>query len=109
MVPRRAPSRRGRNRCHRLPRAIAETGSLALLSQPGCSRVVSLLPALHVAIVRPEDLCFGMGEFFAARADDIAGVSNLTLVSGPSRTADIELSLTIGVHGPARVVVIVGP
>jgi len=89
--------------------AIAETGSLALLSMPGCSRAVSLLPPLHVALVRAEDLFFEMGAFFEARSDQIAAASNLTFVTGPSRTADIELSLTIGVHGPARVVVVIGP
>jgi L-lactate dehydrogenase complex protein LldG len=89
--------------------AIAETGSLALISRQGCSRAVSLLPPVHIALVQPHDLMFSMGEFFAARAAAIAGASNLTFVTGPSRTADIELSLTIGVHGPARVAVIVGP
>jgi len=92
--------------CHA---AIAETGSLALLSLPGCSRAASLLPPLHVALVRPGDLFFAMGDFFEARRDQIAAASNCTFVTGPSRTADIELSLTIGVHGPGRVVVIVGP
>ena len=89
--------------------AIAETGSIALLSGPGCSRVVSLLPPLHVALIRPDDLFHGMGDFFAARADRIANAASCTFVTGPSRTADIELSLTIGVHGPGRVVIIVGP
>jgi L-lactate dehydrogenase complex protein LldG len=89
--------------------AIAETGSLALLSLPGCSRTASLLPPLHVALVRPEDFFDAMGAFFDARKDQIAAASNCTFVTGPSRTADIELSLTIGVHGPARVAVIVGP
>ncbi len=89
--------------------AIAETGSLALLSVPGCSRVVSLLPPVHVALVRAGDLFFAMGEFFEARKDQISSASNCTFITGPSRTADIELSLTIGVHGPARVIVIVGP
>jgi L-lactate dehydrogenase complex protein LldG len=89
--------------------ALAETGSLALLSLPGCSRTASLLPPLHVALVRPDDLFFAMGDFFDARTDHIAAASNLTFITGPSRTADIELSLTIGVHGPARVVVILGP
>jgi len=89
--------------------AIAETGSLALISEPGCSRTVSLLPPLHVALVQPRDLYDAMHDFFMARARDIASASNLTFVTGPSRTADIELSLTIGVHGPGRVVVIVGP
>jgi L-lactate dehydrogenase complex protein LldG len=89
--------------------AIAETGSLALLSGPGCSRAASLLPPLHVALVRRDDLFGGMGDFFSARADHIASASSCTFVTGPSRTADIELSLTIGVHGPKRVVVIIGP
>jgi L-lactate dehydrogenase complex protein LldG len=89
--------------------AIAETGSLALLSGPGCSRAVSLLPPVHVALVCPDDLFYGMGDFFAARAGRIDGAASCTFVTGPSRTADIELSLTIGVHGPGRVVIIVGP
>jgi L-lactate dehydrogenase complex protein LldG len=89
--------------------AVAETGSIALLSGPGCSRAVSLLPPLHVALIRPDDLFCGMADFFAARADRIAAAASCTFVTGPSRTADIELSLTIGVHGPGRVVIIVGP
>ncbi|HKB11111.1 MAG TPA: lactate utilization protein [Vicinamibacterales bacterium] len=89
--------------------AIAETGSLALISGPGCSRTVSLLPPVHVALVRRPDLFATMSEFFAARADAMAQAANTTFVTGPSRTADIELSLTIGVHGPGRVVVILGP
>jgi L-lactate dehydrogenase complex protein LldG len=89
--------------------AVAETGSLALISGPGASRTVSLLPPVHVALVRPQDLVPTMGEFFAANAAAMAAASSCTFVTGPSRTADIELSLTIGVHGPGRVVVIVGP
>ena len=89
--------------------AIAETGSLVLLSAPGCSHAVSLLPPLHVALVRPQDLYPTMGGFFAANGDRMSGASSCTFVTGPSRTADIELSLTIGVHGPGRVVVIIGP
>jgi L-lactate dehydrogenase complex protein LldG len=91
--------------CHA---AIAETGSLVLLSGPGSSRTVSLLPPLHVALVRRQDLYFGMGDFFESQAATMAEASCCTFVTGPSRTADIELSLTIGVHGPGRVVVIVG-
>jgi L-lactate dehydrogenase complex protein LldG len=91
--------------CHA---AIAETGSLVLLSGPGSSRTVSLLPPLHVALVRPQDLYFGMGEFFESNGARMAEASCCTFVTGPSRTADIELSLTIGVHGPGQVVVIIG-
>jgi L-lactate dehydrogenase complex protein LldG len=89
--------------------AIAETGSLAVLSGRGCSRTVSLLPPVHVAVVRPEDLLFSMGEFFARNRERIAAAAGCTFITGPSRTADIELTLTLGVHGPGRVIVVVGP
>jgi L-lactate dehydrogenase complex protein LldG len=89
--------------------AVAETGSLALLSAAGASRTVSLLPPIHVALVQPSDVVLTMGEFFAANSVRMAGASSCTFVTGPSRTADIELSLTTGVHGPGRVIVIVGP
>ena len=89
--------------------AIAETGSLALISGPGCSRTVSLLPPWHIAVVRHEDLCATMGDFFRARHDAMARAANCTFVTGPSRTADIELSLTIGVHGPGKVAIVLGP
>src|SRR5262249_37303766 len=89
--------------------AIAETGWLAMISGPGCSRTVSLLPPVHIALVRRTDLFASMGEFFTARADAMARAASCTFVTGPSRTADIELSLTIGVHGPGKVIVILGP
>jgi L-lactate dehydrogenase complex protein LldG len=92
--------------CHA---AIAETGSLVVLSGPGCPRSASLLPPVHLCLVRRADLFATMGEFFRARAADIAASSCCTFITGPSRTADIELTLTLGVHGPGRVIVIVGP
>ena len=89
--------------------AVAETGSLVLLSGQGKPRSASLLPPVHVALVKPGDLRFGMGEVFQERAKEIAAASCCTFVTGPSRTADIELTLTLGVHGPGRVIVIIGP
>ena len=89
--------------------AIAETGSLGLISGPGCSRTVSLLPPMHVALVRRGDLVATMGDFFTTHGDAMARAANCTFVTGPSRTADIELSLTIGVHGPGKVAIILGP
>jgi L-lactate dehydrogenase complex protein LldG len=89
--------------------AIAETGSLALLSGEGKPRAASLLPPTHVAIVRRGDLRGSLGEFFSSFADAIAGAACCTFVTGPSRTADIELTLTLGVHGPGVVIVVVGP
>jgi len=89
--------------------AIAETGTLVLLTGEGRPRAASLLPPAHVAVVRRQDLRFGMTEFFAERGEDILAATCCTFVTGPSRTADIELTLTVGVHGPGRVIVIVGP
>ena len=89
--------------------AIAETGSLAMLSGKGKSRAVSLLPPVHLAIVRRDDLCFSMAEFFRVHADRLAAVASCTFITGPSRTADIELTLTLGVHGPGKVIVVIGP
>ena len=89
--------------------AIAETGSLVMLSRPGRSRAASLLPPFHLAVVRPEQVYGSMGAFFAARHEDVIGGASCTVITGPSRTADIELTLTLGIHGPGRVAVIVGP
>ena len=89
--------------------AIAETGSLALVTGRGKPRAASLLPPTHVAIVGRDQLRATMGEFLRERAAELAAAANCTFVTGPSRTADIELTLTLGVHGPGRVVVIIGP
>lgn len=89
--------------------AIAETGSLAMLTGPGRSRTVSLLPPLHIVVITPAHLCYTMAEYFADRRVPIENSSSCTFITGPSRTADIELTLTLGIHGPGRVVVIVGP
>jgi L-lactate dehydrogenase complex protein LldG len=89
--------------------AIAETGTLALLSGEGKPRAASLLPPTHVAVVRRGDICASMGEFFARSAEAISGAACCTLITGPSRTADIELTLTVGVHGPGVVIVVIGP
>jgi L-lactate dehydrogenase complex protein LldG len=89
--------------------AIAETGSLVLLSGPGKPRAASLLPPVHLAVVQRNSLRFGMGEFFREFGEAIAGAACCTVITGPSRTADIELTLTLGVHGPGKVIVVMGP
>ena len=88
---------------------IAETGSLVMLSGAGKPRAASLLPPVHVAIVRRAEMFMTMGEYFARRPATIATAACCTFITGPSRTADIELTLTVGVHGPGKVIVIVGP
>jgi L-lactate dehydrogenase complex protein LldG len=89
--------------------AIAETGSIVLLAGEGRPRAASLLPPVHLAVVRRGDLRFSMGDYFSERAAAIASASSCIVVTGPSRTADIELTLTVGVHGPGTVIVVVGP
>ena len=76
--------------------ALPETGTLLLRSSPDRPRVVSLLPRVHLAIFTAAALRADLHQAFAEAKD--AGYS--VLVTGPSRTADIELTLTLGVHGP---------
>jgi L-lactate dehydrogenase complex protein LldG len=87
--------------------AIAESGTLALCSGPGRGRLASLLPPVHVAVVRTCGFHATLPDFLAARPDLIEHGSNLVLITGPSRTADIEMTLTRGVHGPGEVHVVV--
>jgi len=85
--------------------AIAETGSIACTSSGGKAVQASLLPAQHVAIVPRDKIFATLDDFFAGHA--VAPPTNLTIITGPSRTADIELNLVIGVHGPERLDIIV--
>jgi L-lactate dehydrogenase complex protein LldG len=85
--------------------AVAETGSVLLAEESLAARAVGLLSLSHVVICRTSDLAPTLEEA-ASPLQEIAtrpGGGYATLVTGPSRTADIELSLTIGVQGPARV------
>ena len=80
---------------------LPETGTLVLKSSNEKPRAVSLLPHMHLAIVRPEMMRADMHQVFAE-----AKQSNyLVFITGPSRTADIELTVTLGVHGPKKLFV----
>ena len=85
--------------------AVAETGSLVCTSAGGRAVQAGLLPAHHVAIVSRERIFATLDDCFASFAGDPP--TNITLVTGPSRTADIELTLAIGVHGPEKLDIIV--
>jgi len=87
--------------------AIAETGTLVLESEQERHRLVSLVPPVHIAIVDAADICLTLGEALAAMGRGSELSPTVTLVTGPSRTADIELTLAIGVHGPQELHVIV--
>lgn len=80
---------------------LPETGTLVLRSSAEKPRGVSLLPRVHLAIVRPEMLRADMHQVFAEAKDH----HYLVFITGPSRTADIELTVTLGVHGPRNLYV----
>jgi L-lactate dehydrogenase complex protein LldG len=86
---------------------IAESGTFAVISGPGRSRLASLLAPVHVAVLRADRLYPSLAAFFAAHPDVAEEGSNLVLITGPSRTADIEMTLTRGVHGPGEVHVVI--
>src|ERR1044071_867662 len=80
---------------------LPETGTLVLHSSHQKPRAVSLLPRIHLAIVRPEMLRADLHQVFAEAKDH----HYLVFITGPSRTADIELTVTLGVHGPKNLYV----
>jgi L-lactate utilization protein LutC len=86
---------------------IALTGSLVVDSRRAGTRAASLLPATHLALVRRETILPTAGDLFRHLDERFDGTlpSNLVLITGPSRSADIELQLTLGVHGPRRLVI----
>ena len=93
--------------------AIAETGTLMVVSRPGQERVASLLPPYYVTIVERQQIvpdlidAFAMLEGSEFKVQGSGLPSNITFITGPSKTGDIELQLTTGVHGPGRWRVIV--
>ena len=84
--------------------ALAETGSVVILSGPTKSRLATLLPPVHIALVPTSCLTADIFTWTAARQGTMP--ANVTLVSGPSKTADIEQVLAIGVHGPKRFIAV---
>ncbi|RJG07843.1 lactate utilization protein C [Noviherbaspirillum cavernae] len=88
--------------------AVAETGTLMLLSGPQTYASASLLPETHIAIVPASRIVAGMEDAFALARDERGELPRATnFISGPSRTGDIEQTIVLGAHGPYRVHVIV--
>ncbi len=79
---------------------IADTGSVLLVPSPEEPRLLSLAPPVHLVVVETRDLYPTLGAYLNTGEFQQDPPSNLVLVSGASRTADIELTLTVGVHGP---------
>jgi len=85
----------------------ADTGSVVLAASPEEPRANSLLPDVHVTLLREDRILPGLDELFAALGADLP--SALAIVTGPSRSADIEQKLAVGVHGPREVHVVLLP
>jgi L-lactate dehydrogenase complex protein LldG len=87
--------------------AIAETGTLVFASAADAPPATFLLPETHVAIVHADQVVAGMEDAFARlRSDRRLLPRAVNLVSGPSRTGDIEQTIVLGAHGPRRVHII---
>jgi L-lactate dehydrogenase complex protein LldG len=87
--------------------AVAETGSVAQFTRRWRPRSISLLPPTHLVVLPADRIVAALEDLLAHAGPELGGDSPyLTLITGPSRTADIEKVLTVGVHGPGRVVVV---
>jgi L-lactate utilization protein LutC len=84
---------------------VAETGSVVVASRPNHPRSLSLLPPVHIAVARSKQIVPDLFDLFTADkfGNPPALPSCLTLITGPSKTGDIELRLVTGVHGPGEV------
>ena len=79
---------------------IADTGTLVLESARERSRLLSLVPPVHVAVLSMRCICESLGDALARLS---VASHAITFITGPSRTSDIELTLVVGVHGPQTV------
>lgn len=89
--------------------AVADLGGVAIISSPEQGRSVSLVPPLFIALIAPDVLVYSRRTVLekVAEASKKTGVpSSLTFITGPSRSADIENDLSIGVHGPGEVIAV---
>ncbi len=88
--------------------AVAETGTLVVLSGPDTPATTSLLPETHIAVVPASRIVRGMEDAFdlvRAEYGELPRAANF--ISGPSRTGDIEQTLVLGAHGPYRVHIVI--
>ncbi len=81
---------------------IAQTGTVVV---SGAMRKISLLPPIHICLLSKSQIVASLQEAFAAVRKE-ADSHSIVFITGPSRTADIEQTLTLGVHGPHRLIII---
>ena len=88
--------------------AIAETGTLVILTGADTPTATTLLPDTHIAVLRADRIVSGMEEAFAlVRIEKGQPPRAINLISGPSRTGDVEQTIVLGAHGPFRVHILV--
>jgi L-lactate dehydrogenase complex protein LldG len=87
--------------------ALSDTGTLVMIASPAEGRLMSLLPPAHLAVIPKERILSGLDELFTVIPNPAEITSSLVLITGPSRTADIEQILVRGVHGPGQVTVVI--
>jgi L-lactate dehydrogenase complex protein LldG len=86
---------------------VAETGAVVLWPTEQEPRLISLVPPVHVAVLDADTIYNSMGEMMEMERWADGMPTNALLISGPSKTADIEFTLVFGVHGPKELVVII--
>jgi len=86
---------------------IADTGALVLWSSEEEPRLMSLVPPIHIAILRADQIYNSLLEVMQKENWSANMPTNAFLISGPSKTADIELTLAFGVHGPKELIVLI--
>lgn len=87
--------------------ALADTGSLVTFTESHESRLLSLLPPCHIAVIESSQIVASLDDVFRLRPLPGAESSAMVVITGPSRTADIEMRLVRGVHGPGEIHVII--
>jgi L-lactate dehydrogenase complex protein LldG len=89
--------------------ALADTGTLVMLSSREEARMISLLPPAHIAVLPASRILSGLDELLELIPTPSEITSSMVLITGPSRTGDIEQILVRGVHGPGEIHVVVTP
>lgn len=82
---------------------LAESGSLVLSHGPGRPRMVSIVPDVHIALLEIHTIVRTLAHWARENPGSVHDTTNLVVITGPSRTADIEQKLNLGVHGPRHV------
>ena len=87
--------------------AIADTGALILWPTEKEPRLMSIVPPIHIAVLKADTIHNSLSEVMQKENWPAKMPGNVVLVSGPSKTADIEMTLAFGVHGPKELIVLI--